>query len=56
MIVEENVQQPRPFFRKYPVTKMYARKGVINAYLQISLLDLIHSNTFKAFVMYYLVY
>ena len=39
VIAEENAQQPRPFLRTFLFTKIYARMSVINAYLQILLLD-----------------
>ena len=39
VIAEENAQQPRPFLRTFLFTKIYSRRGVFNAYLQILLLD-----------------
>ena len=49
MIAEENAQQPRPFLCTLLFTKMYARRGVINAYCKFFCLILVHSNTFYAF-------
>ena len=39
VIAEENTQQPRLFLRTFLSTKIYSRRGVFNAYLQILLLD-----------------
>ena len=39
VIAEENAQQPRPFLCTFLFTKIYSRRGVFNAYLQILLLD-----------------
>ena len=39
VIAEENVQQSCPFLCTLLFTKIYTRMGVINAYLQIMLLD-----------------
>ena len=39
MIVEENVLQPCPFLHMFLLTKIYAKMGVINIYLQILLLN-----------------
>ena len=39
VIVEENAQQLHPFLCMFLLTKLYVRRGIINAYLQIFLLD-----------------
>ena len=39
MIAEENAQQPRLFLCTFLSTRIYSRRGVFNAYLQILLLD-----------------
>ena len=39
VIAEENAQQPRLFLCTFLFTKIYSRRGVFNAYLQIFLLD-----------------
>ena len=39
VIAEENAQQPRLFLCTFLSTKIYSRRGVFNAYLQILLLD-----------------
>ena len=39
VIVEENLQRPCSFFSTFLFIKMYARRDVISAYLQILLLD-----------------
>ena len=39
VIAEENAQQPHPFLYRFLFGKMYARRDMINAYLQILLLD-----------------
>ena len=39
VIAEENAQQPRLFLCTFLFTKIYSRRGVFNAYLQILLLD-----------------
>ena len=46
VITEENTQKPRPFLCVFLFTKIYATMGMINAYLQIILLDFVHSITF----------
>ena len=45
VIVEENAQQPHSFLRAFLFTKIYVRRDVINAYLQIFCLILVYSNT-----------
>ena len=39
VIAEENAQKSRPFLRTFLFTKIYSRRGVFNANLQILLLD-----------------
>ena len=39
VIAEENIQQPHLFLCTFLFTKIYSRRGVFNAYLQILLLD-----------------
>ena len=39
VIAEENAQQPRLFLCTFLFTKVYSRRSVFNAYLQILLLD-----------------
>ena len=39
VIAEENAQQPRLFLCTFLSTRIYSRRGVFNAYLQILLLD-----------------
>ena len=39
VIAEENTQQPRLFLCTFLFTKIYSRRGLFNAYLQILLLD-----------------
>ena len=39
VIAEENAQKPHPFLRTFLFTKIYSRRGMFNAYLQILLLD-----------------
>ena len=39
VIAEENAQKSRPFLHTFLFTKVYSRRGLFNAYLQILLLD-----------------
>ena len=39
VIAEENAQQPRLFLCTFLFTKLYSRRGVFNAFLQILFLD-----------------
>ena len=39
VIAEENAQKSHPFLHMFLFTKIYSRRGVFNAYLQILLLD-----------------
>ena len=39
VIAEENAQKTMPILRTFCYTKIYSRRGMFNAYLQILLLD-----------------